>query len=236
MLTPKKIYEDFINNKLSKETATELLISIIEGSYNEIDRVKCIEAFVKLSLNNQKIFRIVENCLVSDKNPLVRKSAAIVIFSLFPKKYNFIPLNWVIKFENSILVIHQLLELFESVNDPHYTNLKDNLIKRLTKIYDVDSNEIPLILNLGVIYTELTEDYDLNMNYSWYKIMHMVRNSNNPLRLIQRLHHLNIGGTLEPLPKSIISVSNLRKYFMKNLNIRLYHKFWDREKSVEKIL
>ena len=85
-LTPEDICYKVANNQLTKIAATELLISLLEESDNDEIRAKCISAFSKLASKNQKIFRIIENCLVSDKSALVRRAATKVLVRDFPKK------------------------------------------------------------------------------------------------------------------------------------------------------
>ena len=46
--SPKKIYEDFLDNNLDKHTAIDLLISIIENSDDDIERIKCVENLKKM--------------------------------------------------------------------------------------------------------------------------------------------------------------------------------------------
>ncbi|TFG08685.1 MAG: hypothetical protein EU539_01730 [Promethearchaeota archaeon] len=233
MLTPDQIYQAVIEKKISKISATGLLISILDGSKNDEIRAKCLEIFIRLALNTEKVFRIIENCLIGDKSPLVRTAAIVAIFRNFPKKFNFMPINWAVNNENSLIVLHQFLELFEMVDDPHYKQLKINLMKRLQKIYEVEQSEINLILKLGLVYIQLTNDIELDVKYSWYKIMHMVRNSNNPLGLIHRLHHLSVGGTLKPLPESLIKVSILKKHVLDGLNPRISLDIWKNKNLVQ---
>ena len=59
--TPEKIHLDVKNGKISKLEAAELLISLIEGSNEAKTRKKCIEAFEKIDLKTEKIFKIFEN-------------------------------------------------------------------------------------------------------------------------------------------------------------------------------
>ena len=93
VLTPGDVCYKVANNQLTKNAATELLISLLEESDGDEIRAKCIDAFSKLGLKTQKIFRIIENCLVSDKSALVRRAAARILFQDFPKKDNYLVLN-----------------------------------------------------------------------------------------------------------------------------------------------
>ena len=211
-LAPEKIYADVINNRLNKEVATDLLISLIE-SPNEKIRIESIEFFYKLSLSSDKAFRIIENCLISDENALIRSAAAKVLFYNFPKKKNFLPLKYVIQHENSPIVIRTLIDMFESSkDDPHFNIFSEQIKERLMKIYNIPREEIDLLLNLEVIYTEHAGDNKFKAGDTWFKIIGMLKNLSNTTSLIQRIYYLKLGGKkYTPLPDN--SISYLKSLF-----------------------
>ncbi len=213
-LTPKKICEDVANNALSKEAATGALISIIDGSIDTTVRAKCIEAFGKLNLKSEKIYKIIENSLISDENSVVRRAAAKVLFKKFSKKYNILPFKWAVQNEKSAIVIRILIDLFNS--DPQFFMLKKTLIKRLEDIYHIIPGEINLFLNLEVLYSEFASEPEYKVGASWFRIINMLNDFPDSIGLIQRLYYLKLGGDkLKPLPKTVSSLSNLRNYFIK---------------------
>lgn len=191
-LTPEKIYTDVANNKLSKEVATELLISLIESPDNKI-RIKSIEVFLELSLNSDKVFRIVENCLLSDENALVRSAAAKVLFKIFPKNMNYLPLKWASRYEKSAIVINTFLNLF-AINDPHFRFLKKELLRRLEQIYLIVPEEINFFLILDVLYAEYAKDFEFKAGSAWFKIMRLLNKFPNTTGLIQRMYYIRLGG------------------------------------------
>jgi len=154
ILTPEDICYKVANNQLTKIAATVLLISLLEESDDDEIRVKSIDAFSKLGLKTQKIFRIIENCLVSDSSALVRRAAIRVLVQVFPKKDNYLVLKWAVNHENSVIVVKQLLDLFNSIDDPHFNLFKKDLLKKLKDVYSIVTDEIesnpesdPSILN-----------------------------------------------------------------------------------------
>ena len=95
-LSVAKIYEFVTTNQMDNMEATELLTHFLEFS-EEIDvRINSIMAFKVLELKNTKVFNILEDCILSDENPEVKKAALTVIRDLFPKKSKTIS-NWVKK-------------------------------------------------------------------------------------------------------------------------------------------
>ena len=214
-IEPNEILVDVIENRLSKEIATNLLISLVDSPNDDI-RIKTLDVFLKLSLNSEKAFRIIENHFVSEESALVRKAAAKAIFYNFTKKKNFLPLKYAVRHENSPIVIRALIDMFESTNDdPHFIILSEQMIERLKKIYDIPFEEINLLLNLEVIYIEYSNDYKFKAGDTWFKIIGMLKNFNNTTDLIQRLYYLKLGGKkYTPLPDN--SLSYLRsKIFLK---------------------
>ena len=71
-LTPEKIFKDFIDKKIDKNTAVDLLISLIDNTDYEDTRIECIEKLNIISVKNDKIFHYMENLLISDLNAKVR--------------------------------------------------------------------------------------------------------------------------------------------------------------------
>ncbi|MFW9771485.1 MAG: AN1-type zinc finger domain-containing protein [Candidatus Thorarchaeota archaeon] len=85
-LTVAKIYEYVTKKELSKEEALKLLNFFIESSSNMDNRINSLTAFGLLNLNSKESFKVLENCLISDENHEVRRTAAKVLSKLFPKK------------------------------------------------------------------------------------------------------------------------------------------------------
>jgi hypothetical protein len=93
-LTVAKIYEYVSSKKLKKDDATDLLNYIIQTNEDIEIRKNGILAFEVLELKNDKTFEILENCLISNNNSLIRDAAARVLRINFPKKSKNL-LEWV---------------------------------------------------------------------------------------------------------------------------------------------
>lgn len=131
ILTPEKICEEFENNNLDKHTAFDLLISLIENSENENDRVKSIENLEKIGIFNGKTFIILENALISDSNGNIRNAAAKVIEKKFSNEKALVPLKWAIKHESNYECLITIIKTLEKINDKE---AKAILIEQLKKI------------------------------------------------------------------------------------------------------
>lgn len=98
-----EIYELFTRKKLSKSKAIELLNFLIENN-KDIDVIKnSILAFEVLDLKSEEVFHILESCLLSNENPLIRNTAAKVLSITFPKKSKSL-LKWAKEHNNKLKV------------------------------------------------------------------------------------------------------------------------------------
>jgi len=95
-LTVAKIYNYVTTKLMAKSEAIELLKYFIENSDNSEIRKISILAFKVLELKSDKVFDILESCLLSDEDSDVKKTAAKIIAYNFPKKSENI-LNWLSK-------------------------------------------------------------------------------------------------------------------------------------------
>ncbi|MFX0031223.1 MAG: AN1-type zinc finger domain-containing protein [Candidatus Hodarchaeota archaeon] len=85
-LTVAKIYDYVLKKELNKSEALKMLNFFIESSTSVDDRIHSLTAFELLNLCSEKAYNILENCLISDDNLEVRKTAAKVLSKLFPEK------------------------------------------------------------------------------------------------------------------------------------------------------
>ncbi|MFW9879166.1 MAG: leucine-rich repeat domain-containing protein [Candidatus Thorarchaeota archaeon] len=136
--TPRVIYENFRSNNIDKNKTIDLLISIIENIDDAEVRDDCIEILNKLDFKNKKLFKILENILISDENENIRYTAAKIIKSKFLKKA-LVPFLWTLQHESSynclIIIIKALKELHdERIN----TTLIGEIKKARSKIYSKD--------------------------------------------------------------------------------------------------
>ena len=125
--TPEKVYYEVLINKLNHKVATDILISLLEKSDNVDIRTKCIETIGKLELKGVSLFKILENCMLSDEDSLVRSFCIEVISSRFPK-LSLVPINWVIHNDTSVMALGKILEVINNQIGLEYESLKKKTI------------------------------------------------------------------------------------------------------------
>ena len=108
-LSPETIYAGVKSKEISKNFAVDQLISLIEGSNSSETRSESISILNKLNISESRIFRLIENSLLSDESPIVRTSAVNLIGCQFLKE-GIDTLTWVVLHDKSPLVIKAIFD------------------------------------------------------------------------------------------------------------------------------
>jgi len=151
-LIPKNIYQDFVNHKINRFEAIKLLNSLIENSDDLDLRVESINLLNKVSKKTYKIFKILENNLISDESDKIRSSAAKSIILNY-LEYGYESLKWTILHDTSPLVLSVIGNLLKDKQNDVILKLREDYNKRLDLIavkYEIVPEEVPFILNLGI--------------------------------------------------------------------------------------
>ncbi len=135
--SPKKIYENFLEKNLDKHTAVDLLISIIENSDDDIERIKCVENLKKMGEKNDKIYKIFENLLLADTNEKVRNIAIEAIRDIFINRA-FTPMKWAIEYESDYYCLVNIIKTLVNVNSLESKSILINEIQKISKIKYLD--------------------------------------------------------------------------------------------------
>ncbi|MEJ2252234.1 MAG: zinc finger AN1 domain-containing stress-associated protein [Candidatus Lokiarchaeota archaeon] len=85
-LTVADIYHLVTNNKMERSKAIEILGYFIEKENDFNVKFNSISAFKVLDLKSPEVFKILENCILSENNPELKKVAVSIIKHLFPRK------------------------------------------------------------------------------------------------------------------------------------------------------
>ena len=95
-LTVARIYDYVTTKNMTKLEAVELLAYFLENSDNSELRKVAILAFKVLELKDNKAFKILENFLLSEDDPNIRKITMEILAQIFPKKSKEL-LDWIKK-------------------------------------------------------------------------------------------------------------------------------------------
>ncbi len=164
-ISPETIYNGVKSKEISKDIAVSQLISLIEGSNNPKIRSESISIFNRLNIHDIRIFKIIENCLLSDESPFVRSSAVNLIGCQFLKEGLEI-LTWVVQHDNSPLVIKSIFDLNLELTDTRLKSLSkelDNYLEKIALALGIVHNEAKFILDLEEKFAYTEEKYELEL-------------------------------------------------------------------------
>jgi len=153
----REILQNIKNGSISKSEASELLISIIENSEDVDFRIKCLKYLAKIAYNTKRTFKVLEDCLISDENLSIRATAADILIKEFLSEAH-IALDWTIENEESLLILTSIFKGLKEKNDILSENLKNEIRKKFSEIYDVVVEEANFILDLYSLAIENVEE------------------------------------------------------------------------------
>jgi len=189
-LTPEKIQKDLSTGDLVRENAVELLISLIEGSDNIEIRVESIKTLENLNVQSEKIFKILENYLISDENAIVRASVAKYII------YNYLEdglsaLRWAIQHERSPMVLNLFFDSMEKFDSPQLKLIKKDLINwndQFSSKIGVVPQESKFFLDLEVLFAKGKRNYVIDpFSYKHFETLSDIKNG-EPWLVIKDKH------------------------------------------------
>lgn len=189
-VTPEKIQKSFLAGEIKKEDATDLLISLINGSEEAKVRATSIDLLEKIAFKDGEIFKILENHLVSDENACVRASAARVIILNFLEE-GLEPLEWSTQHDNSPLVIKTIFDTFESKKELSQKAIEQNLrsfLETFALNLGIVIEEARFFLDLESVFSIGTKNYEINpSDYKNFETMHNNMDS-TPWLVIKNKH------------------------------------------------
>lgn len=155
-ITPEQIRSQFVDNKIQKSMAISNLISIVEQSEFQKERVKAMRILEELEFKGPEIYNLFESLLISENNDLIRKIAAEIIgdnFLLMGLK----PLIWALHHESVKTVLDVIYSnIIEAVKilEKEETDQFNQILQDLINNMDKKDFIIPL--------QSLTQEKDLN--------------------------------------------------------------------------
>ncbi len=131
-LIPLRIYKNYNDKVLNRESALAQLMGLIENSENGKTRALCVDIIKKIGVKEEKIFLLLENLLISDSDENVRYSANQAIRSLFLEK-TLTPMRWALQHERSLKSLIEIVNTLGDLNSPSSNSL---LIEKIISFND----------------------------------------------------------------------------------------------------
>ena len=152
-LTPDNIYKGVLENKIQKIQAFEKLTSLLEVSNSDFIHTRSIEVIELLEIKTAKLFRLLENILVSYENQFVRAASAKALISLFEEKCE-IPVRWIIRKTTSPFLITSIFKHLDLIDNNLNKILKEEILTKYAEVYGVCLEEAKFFLDLEVLNIE----------------------------------------------------------------------------------
>ena len=170
---PDKIYRDFLRNKIDKIETINYLQNFIENSNSIYIRIRAIKLIEIIGLNNDDLFKTIEQAFLSDENLLVRAVAAKVIFSTFLDKGLNLLVWSIVNFKDPF-ILRSILDLIITNKDIENQPPIQELIKEFHNFAEnlgIVLDEIKFILDLESIFAEGKKNYKIDIEP--YKYSHL---------------------------------------------------------------
>jgi predicted CopG family antitoxin len=133
-----KVYEDLVKKRLDKDSASAILISLIENSKRELYRVECIRILSQIGLKTLEIFKFLENLLVSDECEYIRMAAFDALKHNFKVKA-ITPVKYAIYKERDRFFLIKLIDFLAQI-DPF--SCREVLINKIDEIDESTRNNM----------------------------------------------------------------------------------------------
>ena len=250
---PEKIYQKFRSKLIEDSEAIELLIPFLESSEDINLRIRSLEILSKINLCDLKIFKILENLLISDENEIIRSIAAEIIIKSFMDK-SLKSLKWVIINDESPTLLKKIKKLIENENLNYSKALLEeyhNRLKKIASIYRIDLEELQILLDLNIKLNGQNL-YQMDSIFSFiYKknfmctikkghinelSMSLFNELPTSVGYLSKLEHLNLScNYLNELPNSLSNLKLLKTLDLSWNNFTYFPKVIKKVQSVELI-
>jgi Leucine-rich repeat (LRR) protein len=148
-ISPHLIYKEFHNGNLEKQSAINQLFALINNFDDPKLRIESIEFLVKIGSNNEQVFNLFENLIISDSHEEVRNTAIKAISQNFIQKA-LKPMKWAFQHESSITC---LLSIIFTIGMIKTEKAKSFLIEKIKSMNIYEFNDsLEEAFNVGRIY------------------------------------------------------------------------------------
>ena len=139
-LSPNTIYEEYVNNKLSKDTAINLLTSILENYDNDKIREESIKVLSKIEFVDENLYDLFESLLTSDSSEVIRNAAAIYICEHHINK-SLTVFKWTIRHEKSFQCLLTVIKALVKINSKESRAEIIDQIKKIRKLQYINAEK-----------------------------------------------------------------------------------------------
>ncbi len=149
-----------------------LLTSLIEVSDITKFRAKSVDLLEKIGIINNRGFKVLENCLISDENAIVRASSVNLILNNYLDE-GLTLLEWVIEHERSPLVLKLIFDHVDNYSNQKFKQIKkkiSNWNEKFSSLIGFVPEESRFFLDLEALFAKDKENYEIEpTSYTHFK-------------------------------------------------------------------
>ncbi|MFX1390665.1 MAG: leucine-rich repeat domain-containing protein [Promethearchaeota archaeon] len=162
-LTPKAVYEDLRNKDLDHTSAIEILTTLIENTDNIDTRLESLNILDKIQAKGGRIFKLLENLLISDSHKDIRNMAALLLKKFFIERA-LKPMKWAFDHEKELECLITIISTLSEINN---MESKSILVNKLYYLYNQENkyNLIYLDKSKAIESLKKHEIAELLINY-----------------------------------------------------------------------
>jgi Leucine-rich repeat (LRR) protein len=146
--SPEKIYNNYQNNRYPLSKTLDLLLILIENSYQLNIRLKSLKILISIAPKSEKTYKVLEHCLISDEFHQIRAKAVEYLIRFFNNKAINVIL-WTVRNDASFLVLKTIRKLLNKTNDLTLYNEFNNRMERISSKLRIKSNELDILLDVS---------------------------------------------------------------------------------------
>ncbi len=168
-------------NQISKENASELLISLFTGTHDLKIQYNCLNILKNILTISKKNFAFLENLLISDEDPNIKCLAAEILIDKFPER-SFDSLQWELEHEKSPIVLQKLFSIINHSTNQKITKLGHIINEWLSDFgqrLTLEPMEAKFILDLETLFAKKEDSINIlsQDTYKFYSILSQLENN-----------------------------------------------------------
>ncbi|MFO7795703.1 MAG: leucine-rich repeat domain-containing protein [Promethearchaeati archaeon] len=144
--TPTTLYSNYLNQYISFSKAVDLLLNFIENNCDPSIRLDSLDILIKIAPQVPETYNILERCLISEEEEIIRARAAELLSTYFLEK-SLKSLIWSIRNEKSFLVLSTFRHIINEIDNPLIFDEFQKRIDKLSYRMSIDTKDFVFVLD-----------------------------------------------------------------------------------------
>jgi len=132
------IVKHYRNHEMEKSAVIDLLVLLVQNDNNTRNRYKAISFLDDINAFDNTLFKFIENLIISDSDPIIRKEALFILKKYYLKRALNI-VKWAIRYENDYNCLISIINILVQINS---LASKELIVSKLRRKIKCDKNNI----------------------------------------------------------------------------------------------